>query len=269
MADKQNESRVLDEGIIEDKRMKFAEKKAEFTERAEQLREQLDLEPETIESYGGKPNGVGALSVKIDVDVSDAITGMKALQREAKKATQALKETEVASKTLRVIETHGNVINVMMADTRELIVSIGEDNAVVHNDYLVEYGEQAMRESESATYGKRLSDANEMLSRQGESGNYDYDEYMHGMYNGMEVVLATIEDREPVFKDAPTTFLAPYSDIAKLTTKVLSEELEKREGITTYELGGYGNYANLQMVSADGGDSVFIAGPAIITVNID
>lgn len=36
------------------------------------------------------------LSVKVDVDVSEALTGLKALQREAKKATQALREVETA-----------------------------------------------------------------------------------------------------------------------------------------------------------------------------
>lgn len=34
------------------------------------------------------------LSVKVDVDVSEALTGLKALQREAKKATQALRDLE-------------------------------------------------------------------------------------------------------------------------------------------------------------------------------
>lgn len=34
------------------------------------------------------------LSVRIDVDVSEALTGLKAVQREAKKATQALRECE-------------------------------------------------------------------------------------------------------------------------------------------------------------------------------
>jgi len=34
------------------------------------------------------------LSVKVDVDVSEALTGLKALQREAKKTTQALREVE-------------------------------------------------------------------------------------------------------------------------------------------------------------------------------
>lgn len=36
------------------------------------------------------------LSVRINVDVSEALTGLKAIQREAKKATQALRELEAA-----------------------------------------------------------------------------------------------------------------------------------------------------------------------------
>jgi len=37
------------------------------------------------------------LTMKIDLDVSEALTGLKALQREAKKTTQVLKETEASS----------------------------------------------------------------------------------------------------------------------------------------------------------------------------
>jgi len=36
------------------------------------------------------------LSIKVNVDISEALTGLKALQREAKKATQALRELEEA-----------------------------------------------------------------------------------------------------------------------------------------------------------------------------
>ena len=43
----------------------------------------------------------------------------------------------------------------------------------------------------------------ELLSTQGASGNWDYDPYMQGMYNGMELVLAAFEGRDPVFRSAP------------------------------------------------------------------
>lgn len=41
---------------------------------------------------------VGELTCKVDVDISEALTGLKALQREAKKATQVLRELEEAQK---------------------------------------------------------------------------------------------------------------------------------------------------------------------------
>ena len=37
------------------------------------------------------------LSIKVDVDVSEALTGLKAVQREAKKAVQSLREVESES----------------------------------------------------------------------------------------------------------------------------------------------------------------------------
>lgn len=40
------------------------------------------------------------LTIKIDVVISEAITGLKAIQREAKKATQALRELEAAQKAV-------------------------------------------------------------------------------------------------------------------------------------------------------------------------
>lgn len=42
-----------------------------------------------------------------------------------------------------------------------------------------------------------------MIEIQGRDGNWDYDPYMHGLYNGMEMVLALAENREPQFRKAP------------------------------------------------------------------
>jgi hypothetical protein len=103
-----------------------------------------------------KSREVGSLRIKVNVEVGEALTGLKALQREAKRATQALRELE---------------------------------------------------ESQKETFAKRLADANEMLAIQGNDGNWNVDGYMHGMYNGMEYVLALIEDREPAFREAPTKFI--------------------------------------------------------------
>ena len=45
----------------------------------------------------------------------------------------------------------------------------------------------------------RLKCSKEMLDIQGQKGNYDYDEYMLGLYNGMEYIIALFETREPNF----------------------------------------------------------------------
>ena len=44
---------------------------------------------------------------------------------------------------------------------------------------------------------QHLKCAKEMLDIQGQKGNYDYDEYMLGLYNGMEYIISLFETREP------------------------------------------------------------------------
>jgi len=47
----------------------------------------------------------------------------------------------------------------------------------------------------------------DVIDIQGADGNWDYDEYMHGMYNGMVVVQSIVTDKEPEFREAPDKFL--------------------------------------------------------------
>jgi len=48
----------------------------------------------------------------------------------------------------------------------------------------------------------------ELVEIQGRDGTWNYDPYFHGMYNGMEVMLAVLENREPVFRGAPEGWLS-------------------------------------------------------------
>ena len=50
-------------------------------------------------------------------------------------------------------------------------------------------------------YEKSMGIANEMLELQGQNGNYNYDSYMLGLYNGMEYIISLLEVREPKFID--------------------------------------------------------------------
>lgn len=70
-----------------------------------------------------------ALRVKVNVDISEALTGLKALQREAKKATQALRELEGAT-SITVTDSRDNVV-----------AAIDGDEAIVKDGYkIVGYG---------------------------------------------------------------------------------------------------------------------------------
>lgn len=66
---------------------------------AENKREVINhkvVDGEPTEIYVGKPRNVGDLTVKLDLDASDAIKALKAVQREAREATKALRELEAA-----------------------------------------------------------------------------------------------------------------------------------------------------------------------------
>jgi len=48
----------------------------------------------------------------------------------------------------------------------------------------------------------------EYLDIQGRDGNWDYDPYMLGLYNGLELALATLENREYVPRSLPEKSIA-------------------------------------------------------------
>lgn len=53
----------------------------------------------------------------------------------------------------------------------------------------------------------RIETLREMTKVQGYDGNWNYDPYMMGMYNGMEYALSIFEMREPVFKSTPAVWM--------------------------------------------------------------
>lgn len=63
-----------------------------------------------------------------------------------------------------------------------------------------------------------------MLEVQGRDGTWNYDPYMLGLYNGMEYSLALMEDREPIFRDAPDKFLRDHP--RSYTETVVEDESE-------------------------------------------
>ena len=66
---------------------------------------------------------------------------------------------------------------------------------------------------------KSIEAMKESLKIQGYDGNWNYDEYMHGMYNGMELMMAYAEGRKPVYKEKPKEWLKDKESDCEPTTE--------------------------------------------------
>ena len=60
-----------------------------------------------------------------------------------------------------------------------------------------------------------LDAVREQIKAQGIHGTWNYCPYMHGLYNGLECALATLEKRAPKFKSPPDEWICDESLIAK------------------------------------------------------
>jgi len=55
---------------------------------------------------------------------------------------------------------------------------------------------------------KLIKDLRRMRDVQGRDGNWNYDLYMLGMYNGLEAALCIFENRDPEYRIEPDKWLA-------------------------------------------------------------
>ena len=69
-------------------------------------------------------------------------------------------------------------------------------------------------------------DYKEMIEIQGQNGNYNYDSYMLGLYNGMEYIIALYENREPIYRSGKDVNFLHENNILTEFEKWL-EETEK------------------------------------------
>jgi hypothetical protein len=68
-------------------------------------------------------------------------------------------------------------------------------------------------EPEGIKMTNRLNKAKELLDVQGNHGTWDYDPYFHGMFNGMALIIAVMEDKEPEYKEAPERWGKDQPDV--------------------------------------------------------
>jgi len=60
---------------------------------------------------------------------------------------------------------------------------------------------------EQVAWEALVESVRQMRDVQGMDGNWNYDPYIHGLFNGIEFSLSLIEVREPKFRDAPEKWL--------------------------------------------------------------
>lgn len=70
---------------------------------------------------------------------------------------------------------------------------------------------------------KRLSDLADLVEKQGAHGNWNYDNYMLGLFNGLELASAVLEGRTPRFRKKP--------DDGWLADKAIELKLAAAEGL--------------------------------------
>lgn len=57
------------------------------------------------------------------------------------------------------------------------------------------------------SFEERIEQLKDLIATQCDNGNWDYDEYMFGMANGMILALSVIEESDPQFLNAPELFI--------------------------------------------------------------
>jgi hypothetical protein len=84
----------------------------------------------------------------------------------------------------------------------------GSTNPNLHSAECFEDYEKATGMDQLQTLmDERIESVRHMRNVQGYDGNWNYDPYMQGLYNGLEFALSLLEVRQPEFKDAPATWL--------------------------------------------------------------
>lgn len=110
-----------------------------------------------------------------------------------------------------------------MKDREEYISILEQDNAEL--------------KKQVEEWKHHLKCSKEMLEIQGQKGNYDYDEYMLGLHNGMEYIIALFETREPNYISGKDVEFTNNRTQQKEFIKYLEDYINslKKE---------YGNYVN-------------------------
>ena len=106
-----------------------------------------------------------------------------------------------------VVDTGASVMNNEPVAWRNLCVgNIGEDSEWIYN----EIGQGEPLYTHPAKTEKYIADLKNLVDAQGQDGTWNSNQYMLGLFNGLEFALSIFESREPKFRE--------------LTAKTLTDE---------------------------------------------
>ena len=82
-----------------------------------------------------------------------------------------------------------------------------------------------------------VSDLQDLIDIQGQNGNWNYDPYMHGLYNGLICARDVLRGVEPEYKEAPEEWLVDAGKtFADITTAVEQLNNKLPDPLTANEL---------------------------------
>lgn len=96
--------------------------------------------------------------------------------------------------------------------------------------------------SEEPVLAKRLESVRQMHQVQHGHGNWNCNLYMHGLAVGLELALATMEGRDPVFNEGPVDYLDSRAPLEGMLTAESYPTMapEGAAGVANVELDGSG-----------------------------
>ena len=104
-----------------------------------------------------------------------------------------------------------NIIYLDQQNHYEDEFSIGEADAFIirYADLNASVNEDSCDEVDPAAENRKkmMEKIRNLVAIAGSTGNWNCNPYLHGMFNGMELILSVLENREVKYKDAPKVWL--------------------------------------------------------------
>ena len=142
-----------------------------------------------------------------------------------------MKELTITKEDIELLkEMKNNCLKASVYDDEKRLLKA---NAITK--FLVEHEEKQELKKQLEEWEQYLINAKEMLNLQGHDGNYNYDNYMLGLYNGMEYVIALFEKRNPIYKDGKDIKFLSDKNHQKEFIKYLENKISELNEITKNE----------------------------------